>query len=182
MNIKLSTYNNDWYRPGSSVKRFLWYFMNELFIVNSLNPSSNLKVFILKLFGAKIGKDVVIKPKVNIKYPWKLTVGNHCWIGESVWIDNLANVTIEDNVCISQGALLICGNHNYKTSSFDLIINPITLKEGSWVGAKSIVGPGVTLETHSVLSFGSVASINLEPFSIYRGNPAIKIKERSINI
>lgn len=132
------------------------------------------------MFGAKIGRNVVIKPKVNIKYPWKLSVGNHCWIGESVWIDNLDQVIIEDNVCLSQGAFLICGNHNYKTSSFDLMIAPITLKQGSWVGAKSIVGPGVTLESHAVLSLGSVASASLEAFSIYRGNPAIKIKERVI--
>lgn len=135
---------------------------------------------ILRLFGANIGSSVVIKPKVNIKYPWKLSIGNHCWIGESVWIDNLDEVIIEDNVCLSQGAFLICGNHNYKISSFDLLMAPITLKEGSWVGAKSIVGPGVILENHAVLSLGSVASTNLEAFSIYRGNPAIKIKERLI--
>lgn len=139
-----------------------------------------MKVFLLRLFGAKIGENVVIKPKVNIKYPWKLSVGNHCWIGESVWIDNLAQVSIENHVCISQGAFLICGNHNYKISSFDLMVAPIVLKEGSWVGAKSIVGPGVTLHGHSILSLGSVASSDLEAFAIYRGNPAVKIKERTI--
>jgi len=154
--------------------------MNELFIRNPLNPSSFLKVWLLRLFGAKIGNNVVIKPKVNIKYPWKLTIGNQCWIGESVWIDNLADVKIGDNVCISQGAFLICGNHNYKLSSFDLIVAPILLKEGSWIGAKSIVGPGVTVNSHAVLSLGSVTSTDLDPFSIYRGNPAVKIKERTI--
>ncbi len=180
MKTDLSTYNNDWYNPGSSIKRFLWYFVNELFVRNPLNPSSSLKISVLRMFGAKIGNEVVIKPKVNIKYPWKLTIGNNCWIGESVWIDNLDEVILEDNVCLSQGAFLICGNHNYKTSSFDLIVAPITLKEGSWVGAKSIVGPGVTLGSHSVLALGSVASANLEAFAIYRGNPALKIKERVI--
>lgn len=180
MKTELSTYNNNWYNPGSSVKRFFWYFVNELFVRNPLNPSSRLKILILRMFGAKIGNQVVIKTKVNIKYPWKLSVGNHCWIGESVWIDNLDQVIIEDNVCISQGAFLICGNHNYKISSFDLIIAPITLKQGSWVGANSIVGPGVTLESHAILSLGSVASTSLEAFSIYRGNPAVKIKERTI--
>jgi putative colanic acid biosynthesis acetyltransferase WcaF len=134
----------------------------------------------LRVFGAKIGKSVVIKSKVSIKYPWKLVVGDDCWIGENVWIDNLSEVVIENNVCISQGALLICGNHNYKSSSFDLMVAPITLREGSWVGAKSIVGPGVTLESNSILSLGSVASKDLESFAIYRGNPAIKIKERTI--
>lgn len=180
MKTDLSTYNNSWYHPGSSWKRLVWYFINELFIRNPLNPSSGLKVWLLRLFGAKIGKNVVIKPKVNIKYPWKLTIGNHCWIGESVWIDNLSEVTIEDNVCVSQGAFLLCGNHNYKLSSFDLMIAPIILKEGSWIGAKSIVGPGVTIESHAVLSLGSVASSNLDSYNVYRGNPAVKIKERQI--
>ncbi len=134
----------------------------------------------LRVFGARIGSNVVIKPKVNIKYPWKLTLGNHCWIGEHVWIDNLDEVLIEDDVCVSQGAFLICGNHNYKSSCFDLMIAPITLKQGCWIGAKSIVGPGVTVHSHAVLSFGSITSSDLESYQIYRGNPAIKIKERQI--
>jgi putative colanic acid biosynthesis acetyltransferase WcaF len=177
----LSKYDNSWYQPGSKVKRLLWYFINELFLKWSLNPSSTLKVFLLKAFGAKIGEGVVIKPGVNIKYPWKLTVGNHCWIGEGVWIDNLDQVTLEDHVCISQGAFLLCGNHNYKLSSFDLMTAPIILKEGSWVGAKGIVGPGVTMKSHSVLSLGSITTKNLEAYGVYRGNPAVKIKEREIH-
>jgi len=181
LKTNLSTYNNNWYQPGSSIKRFLWYFINELFLKNRFNPSSSIKVFWLKCFGAKIGSDVVIKPAVNIKYPWKLNIGDHVWIGEDVWIDNLDIVSISDNVCISQGAFLICGNHNYKMSSFDLIIKPISLEAGAWIGAKSIVGPGVIVGSHAVLSLGSVTSTNLEPNSIYRGNPAIKVKTRTIN-
>ncbi|MCK0123637.1 WcaF family extracellular polysaccharide biosynthesis acetyltransferase [Gelidibacter sp. F2691] len=180
MKTDLSTYDNKWYHPGSKVKIMAWYVVNELFLRNPLNISSGLKVFCLKLFGAKIGKGVVIKPHINIKYPWKLSVGNHCWIGEGVWIDNLDQVTIEDHVCVSQGAFLLCGNHNYKKQGFDLMTAPIVLKEGSWVGAKSIVGPGVILESHSVLALGSVTSTNLEAHGIYRGNPATKIKSRTI--
>lgn len=180
MKTDLSKYDNSWYRPGSALKRILWYFANELVMRNPLNPFSGLKVWTLRLFGAKIGNNVVVKPKINIKHPWKLTIGNHCWIGESVWIDNLAEVTIEDNVCLSQGAFLICGNHNYKKSTFDLMVAPITIREGAWIGAKSIVGPGVTVESHAVLSLGSVASGNLETYTVYRGNPAIKIKDRAI--
>jgi putative colanic acid biosynthesis acetyltransferase WcaF len=176
----LSTYNNNWYRPGSRLKRFLWYFINELFLKNRYNPSSSVKLFWLKCFGAKIGNGVVIKPSVNIKYPWKLKIGNHCWIGEEVWIDNLEEVTIGDHVCLSQGAFLICGNHNYKSTAFDLIVKPIHIESGAWIGSKSVVGPGVTVGSHAVLSLGSVASNNLDSFRIYRGNPAIKIKTRNI--
>jgi putative colanic acid biosynthesis acetyltransferase WcaF len=182
MNIKtnLSTYNNSWYEPGGQVKILLWYFVNTLFFINPLNPFSSLKIVLLKLFGAKIGKGVHIKPGAHIKYPWLLNIGNHVWIGENVWIDNLAKVTIGNNVCISQGAMLLCGNHNYKKATFDLIVGEIVLEEGAWVGAKSVVCPGVTLKSHAILAAGSVAAKTLDAYAIYQGNPAIKIRERKI--
>lgn len=174
----LSKYDNSWYKPGSSVKRLTWYFINALFFINSLNPSSKLKTLLLKLFGAKIGKGVTIKPGVNIKYPWKLHIGDYTWIGEKVWIDNLAQVTIGKNCCISQGALILCGNHNFKKETFDLMIEPITLEDGVWIGARSMLTPGTLCKTHSVLSVQSVASGKLEAYSVYRGNPCEKIKNR----
>ena len=181
MKVNLSSFNNSWYKPGgTSIKRFLWYFINIIFFKNAYNPVSSIKVKLLKLFGAKIGINVTIKPAVNIKYPWRLYIGNNVWIGENVWIDNLADVIIEDNVCVSQGALLLCGNHNYKRTTFDLMIGEIVLKEGCWVGAKSVVCPGVTLEMHSVLGVNSVANHDLEACYIYQGNPAQKIRYRNI--
>jgi len=177
----LSKFNNSWYKPGGNVlKRTLWYFVNVLFFLNPWNPISSLKVFLLRLFGAKIGKGVIIKPSVNIKYPWRLSVGNNVWIGEKVWIDNLANVKIEDNVSISQGAMLLCGNHNYKKTTFDLITGKIKLEEGVWIGAFSIVTPNVTCKSHSILAVNSVATKDLEAYIIYQGNPAIEIRKRII--
>ena len=89
MKTELSKYNNDKYVPGSKLKILLWYFTNAIFFLNPFIPFSKLKISLLRLFGAKIGKGVFIKPRVNIKYPWKLEIGNYCWIGENVWIDNL---------------------------------------------------------------------------------------------
>ena len=108
MQVDLSSYNNSWYNPGGTfIKRFLWYYVNIIVFKNAYNPFSSFKVKLLRFFGAKIGRNVIIKPAVNIKYPWKLSIGNNVWIGEYVWIDNLAYVAIEDNVCISQEFLLI---------------------------------------------------------------------------
>lgn len=160
--------------------RFLWYFINIIFFKSSLFPFNSLKLFLLRLFGCSLGKGVVIKPNVNIKYPWKLSLGNYVWIGEQVWIDNLDNVTIGNHVCISQGAILICGSHDYKKPSFDLITKEIILNDGVWVGAKSIILPGVVAESHAILSAGSVMSKNLENYTIYRGNPAKKVGLRTI--
>ena len=178
MKTDLSKYNTDWYRPGGKLIRFLWFLVNAIFLQSKLNPFSGFKVLLLRLFGAKIGEWVVVKPGVNIKYPWKLEVGNHVWIGEGVWIDNLDDIVIGNNVCVSQGAMLLCGNHNYKKSTFDLMIGTIIIEDGVWIGAKSIVTQNVVCESHSVLSVNSVASSNLESYTIYRGNPAIKVGDR----
>lgn len=170
----LSRYDNSWYNPGgNALKRFLWYFVNALVIKNHLNPISGIRVKALRLFGAKIGRGVVIKPGVNVKYPWLLTVGDYSWIGEDVWIDNLAEVSIGSNCCLSQGAMLLCGNHNYRLPTFDLLVKPITVEDGAWVGAKSVVCPGVTVGRDSILTVGSMATSNLEAGKIYQGIPAV---------
>lgn len=176
----LSSYDNSWYNPGSAFKRGCWYITNVLFFLNPWMPLSGIKVGLLRMFGATIGSGVVIKPRVNIKYPWNLVIENHVWIGEEVWIDNLAQVTIGSNCCLSQGAMLLCGNHDHKKSSFDLIVKPIVLEEGAWVGAKAVVCPGVTCHSHSLLTVGSMATQSLDAYTIYQGNPAQKVKERII--
>lgn len=178
----LKGYNTGSYFPGrNKLIQFLWYFTNVLFFMNPLNPISLLKVFLLRLFGAQIGKGVNIKPGVNIKYPWRLQIGDYSWIGEKVWLDNLDNVKIGSNACISQGALLLTGNHNYKKSGFDLITKEIILEDGVWIGAKALVAPGSICLSHSVLTANSMLSGKMEAYSVYSGNPAKKIRERVIN-
>ena len=143
-------------------------------------PFSGMKVFLLRAFGAVVGDRVIIKPCVNIKYPWKLKIGNDSWIGEGVWIDNIDEVIIGQSVCLSQGALLLTGNHDYKKVTFDLITAPVIIEDGVWIGAAAIVCPGVVCKTHAVLSVASVATKDLEPYSVYKGNPAIKVADRII--
>ena len=180
MKTDLSQYDNRWYRPGSALKRFLWYYTSLLFFQNNWFPFSSIKVFLLRAFGAQVGTGVFLKPNVTIKYPWKLSLGNHIWIGEKVWIDNLSQVTIGDHVCLSQAAYLLTGNHNYTMAQFDLIVKSIQLEEGVWIGAHAIVCPGIRCGSHAVLAVGSIATKDLEPYTIYQGNPAQKVKERKI--
>ncbi len=181
--VDISTYNNDWYKKiinASRSKQLLWYIINVLFFINPLNFSSGLKIWLLRRFGAVIGHGVIFKPGVNIKYPWLLKVGNYSWIGEKVWIDNLITVTIGSNVCLSQGAMLLTGNHNYKKTTFDLLVSSIELEDGVWIGAKSIVCPGVQCASHAILTAMSVATRNLEAYKIHQGNPAVAIRDRLI--
>jgi len=177
----LSQYDNAWYQPGGTAsKRLLWYFLNLLFFKNRWNPLSGLKISLLRLFGAKVGAGVMIKPDVNIKYPWLLEIGDHCWIGEGVWIDNLVPVRLGNHVCLSQGAMLLTGNHDYRKSTFDLIVKSILLEDGVWIGAKATVCPGVVGQTHAILTAGSVANKEMEAYQIYQGNPAVSIRHREI--
>jgi putative colanic acid biosynthesis acetyltransferase WcaF len=178
--VTLNAYNNEHFKTGAGLpKRIAWHLTNSLLFMSAFHFYS-LKSIVLRWFGARIGKNVVIKPRVNIKYPWNLRMGNNVWIGENAWIDSLDKVNIGSNVCISQGAFLLCGNHNYSLPAFDLITGPITLEDGVWIGAKSIVCPNVVCKSHSVLSVNSVAAKNLEEYTIYRGNPAEPVKERII--
>lgn len=177
----LSKYNNSWYNSGGSLLvRILWYFINS-FIINTPCPLNFIKIILLKMFGARVGKNVIIKPRVNIKYPWNISIGDNAWIGEKVWLDSLGKININANACLSQGAMLICGNHNYKKQTFDLMVGEINIEEGVWIGTGSIVCSGVTCKSHSVLTAGSVAANDLEAYSIYQGNPAVKIKDRVID-
>ncbi|MEO6849154.1 MAG: WcaF family extracellular polysaccharide biosynthesis acetyltransferase [Mucilaginibacter sp.] len=177
----LEAYDNYPYNPGgSAVKRFIWYYVNALIFKSSLFPFYALKNGLLRLFGARIGKKVEIKANVSIKYPWHLTIGNEVWIGEKVWIENLVMITIGSNICISQGVVLHTGSHNYKKKTFDLMTGHVVLQDGVWLGTGAMVSMGVTAKSHSVLSSGSVATKDLEPYSIYQGNPAVKIRDRVI--
>ena len=165
---------------ASKPKQLLWYFVNIFFFKNSLNVFSGLKVALLRSFGARIGKGVVIKPAVNIKFPWKLQIDDHCWIGEHVWIDNLSDVIIGKNVTLSQGALLLTGSHDHTRTTFDFITRPIVLEEGVWICAKAIVLGGVTCRSHSILATNSVAEKDMLAYTIYKGVPCAPVKQRVI--
>jgi len=164
-----------------SIRSILWFILSPIFFDWNYLPGTKLRVFILRNFGAKIGSGCIIKPGVKIKYPWKLVLGDHVWIGERVWIDNLDKVIIGSHVCLSQGAYILTGSHDMNLVTFNLVTKSVVIEDGVWICANSIVLPGVCCGSHSVLSAGSVAKFNLNPFSVYVGNPANFVKIRSIS-
>ncbi len=179
--IHLDTYDNSWYSPGGSfLKRTAWFFLGAPLLRSAWIPSSSFRVHLLRAFGARIGNGVVIKPSVLVKYPWHLVIGDHCWIGEHCWIDNLTTVRIGSNVCLSQGAYLCTGNHNWSDPSFGLMIAPIQLNDGSWAGAKCILTPGCVLGEGAVAAAGAVVTGSVPDYQIYAGNPAAFVKMRTI--
>ncbi len=177
--MQLSNYHKGDYTPGKPlITCALWYLFSKLFVECSLIPFSFTRVFLLRLFGAKIGSGVVCKPGLRVKFPWRLQVGNNTWLGEDVWIDNLAQVTIDENSVVSQGAYLCTGNHDWNSDEFTLSTAPIHIKDQCWIAAKSTLLPGVTSYSGAVLTAGSVTAKDLEAWTIYSGNPAIKMKQR----
>jgi len=164
-------------RGRSSITEAVWYVVQWL-LVSSWMPGSGYRRFILRSFGAKIGRGVVFRPGLRVTMPWKLEIGDDCWIGRDVWIDNLAPVRIANNVCISQGAYFCTGNHDWLDPSFRLITEPITLEPGSWVGAKAVLCPGVILNTCAIAAAGSVVQKSIPEYEIHAGNPARFVRRR----
>ena len=161
--------------------KLVWDFFGKPFVYTSI-PGTYWRKLILRIFGAKIGKGGKIKTNIKISEPWNLIIGDHCWIGENVWIDNLTLVKIGNRVCISQGAYLCTGNHNFKKDLFNLILEKIVIEDDCWVAAKSIITPGSRLKRGSIACLGSVVSGILEEDRIYKGNPARLLKSKNDNL
>jgi putative colanic acid biosynthesis acetyltransferase WcaF len=179
--VDLSRYSADSFQRGAgTLKEAAWLIIRQVLFELCPFKASALKCLVLRAFGAQVGRGVTIKPHVKITFPWKLVIGNNVWLGEECLLLNLARITIDDNVCVSQRAFLCTGSHNFKSVTFDLIVKPIHLENGAWLSAGCWVAPGVTVGTHAVLTAGSVATHSLEPWGIYQGNPAALVKHRRI--
>jgi putative colanic acid biosynthesis acetyltransferase WcaF len=156
--------------------RVAWHVVSALVFQSALVLPSRWKAALLRAFGARIGDGLVIKPRVAIKYPWFLEVGDHVWL-EGVWIDNHTTVAIGSHVCISQGAYLFTGNHDWNDPRFSFFCHPITVADGVWVGAKAIVCPGSVLAPLSVLGAGVVWHGTSAPAAVYTSRrPALPVR------
>jgi putative colanic acid biosynthesis acetyltransferase WcaF len=176
----LRKYDNASFDRGrSKLVEILWLVLDAV-LVRSRIPGSSHRRLILRAFGARIGKRVLIKPGVRIKFPWRLEIGDDSWIGEEVWIDNLVEVQIGSNCCISQGAYICTGSHDWGSPVFNLVVKPVKIEDSAWIAAKSVVGPGVKVGEGAVLSMGSVATCDLASWGIYQGIPASFSKHRVV--
>jgi len=175
--MDLSCYDNSAFDRGTPRWREgLWYLVRSTFFQTAFPWPSVLRVACLRLFGARLGRGVVVRNGVNVSFPWRLTVGDHVWLGEEVGILSLAPVTIEDNVCISQRAYLCTGSHDFRQETFPLITRPIIVRTGSWLAAAVLVLPGIEIGAGAVVAAGSVVTQNVPPRTLVRGNPAQVVK------
>jgi putative colanic acid biosynthesis acetyltransferase WcaF len=168
-----------WNRGAPFWVQLLWFCLGSPLVSANWLPGSFWRVIMLRLFGASLGRGCRVKPGFRVKFPWRLTIGDYCWLGEDVWIDNLAKVTLGDRVCVSQGAYLCTGNHDYRSADFSLRLGEISVGSDVWVAARSVLAPGTLLGNGCIVSLGSVVTGHIHPLSIVRGNPAQVIGTRS---
>jgi putative colanic acid biosynthesis acetyltransferase WcaF len=159
------------------VAQLLWFVIEACVINNRLMPLSGVRVTLLRLFGARIGRGCRFLHAIRVKYPWNLEVGDSCWFGEGVWIYNQARIRLGSNVCISQGTFLTTGSHDL-ASSMDLKVAPIAIEDGVWISSMCVVQMGVTIGRSAVVTPLSVVHKSLEAGAIYGGNPCRLIKPR----
>ncbi len=172
--MRLDHYDNSYFSRGASkFKEALWWVVRSFLFAPWFPIPSFVKVAALRSFGAKVGRGVVIRSRVNITFPWKVTIGDHVWIGDEVLILSLDHVTIASHVCISQRAFLCTGSHRFKSENFDLVTKPIVIGEGCWIASNVFIGAGVTLGKGTLCSAGAVVLKSAGPDQLLVGNPAV---------
>jgi putative colanic acid biosynthesis acetyltransferase WcaF len=168
----------DWHPGGSLPLRTLWFCAGAPLLSARWLPGSVWRVLLLQAFGARIGSGCRIKPGLRVKFPWRLQVGQACWLAEDAWLDNLAPITLGDRVCLSQGVYLCSGNHDFRSPGFDLRLGPINIGSDVWIAARAVLAPGTEIGPGAVVALGAVVRGNVPPGAIVRGNPAAVVGQR----
>ncbi|UKM65595.1 putative colanic acid biosynthesis acetyltransferase [Flavobacteriaceae bacterium GSB9] len=177
----LSLYQTpDNFRGKSKITVQLWWLVDALFFRPSPQVLYGWRRFLLRCFGAKIGKKVIIRPSAKITYPWKVTIGDYSWIGDDVVLYSLGEIEIGKNTVISQKSYLCTGSHDYTKIDFPIYSNKITVEDECWLATDVFVSPGITIKSGTVVGARSTVVKDLEANSVYAGTPVRFIKKRKI--
>jgi len=169
------------FRGRSGLVVQLWWFTD--FFLFKLSPQVmyGWRRFLLRLFGAKIGENVIIRPNVTITYPWKVSIGNDSWIGDNVELYSLGEIEIGSNVVISQKSYLCAASHDYEQENFPIWSKKITIEDQCWLATDVYIAPGVTIGQGTVVGARSSVFKDLPGGKICVGSPAKVIKSRMEN-
>jgi putative colanic acid biosynthesis acetyltransferase WcaF len=177
--IRLDLYDQKGYSRGrSGIIVLLWWFVQATFFRCSLQPMYGWRRWLLKLFGAEIGKGAKIRPSATITYPWKVKIGAHTWIGDHAELYSLDNITIGSQCVISQNSYLCTGSHQAAAPHFSLVVSPIRIEDGAWIASDVFVYPGVTLGPMAVIAARSTVLHDVPANEVHAGTPAKYIKQR----
>ena len=169
------------FRGRSAITVQLWWLVQDWLIRLSPQFMFGWRRFWWRLFGAKVGEGVLIRPTAKVTYPWKVTIGARSWIGDHAELYSLGPIEIGNDAVISQHVYLCAGTHDYSKIDFPLVAKPIHIKDQVWIAAGCFIAPGVTIGTGALIAARSVVLQNMPSAMICAGHPAEPIKERSDN-
>ena len=170
----------DGFRGKSAFVVLLWQIVQSTLFGLSPQPMYAWRRFLLRLFGAKVGKSVFVRPTARFTYPWKVALGDFCWIGDNVQVYSLAAIQIGSNSVVSQRTYLCTGTHDISDLLFPLIAKPIVVEEQVWIATDCFVAPGVTIGMATVVLARSVVLKSLPSASIAAGSPATVKRRREL--
>ena len=166
------------FRGRSRIYVQLWWLVQSTLFAMSPQVMYGWRRWLLRLFGAKVGTKAIIRPSVKIPYPWKLTIGDYCHIGDEVHLYTYGEIEIGDCAVVSQRSYLCTGYHDHTSPTFDLLAKKIVIEPEAWVAADVYVGPGVTVGYGAVIGARSSVFRDIPAGVIAAGSPARVIRER----
>ncbi len=179
--VRLDTYDQRGYHPGrSKVMVLLWWFLQAVIFPVTLHAHHGPRRWLLRLFGAKVGQGVVIRPTARFTYPWHVTLGDHSWVGDDVVLYSLAPITVGDHCVISQRSYLCTGSHDINDPRFGLVVKPVTIENGVWLASDCFVSPGVIVGANSVVGARSSVYRSLPAGYVCFGNPCRPVAPRTL--
>ena len=164
-----------WDRPRVIV--YLWAIFELVFVTNPWQISSSLRIRALRLFGADIGKGVTFRPRTRVKFPWKLHIGDRCWIGESVWFHNQDHIFVGHDVVISQETFLTTGSHAHR-QDMGLLTRPINIEPGAWITTRCVILGGVRIGRSALVGAGSVVADDVPENIVVKTHALTVVSER----
>jgi putative colanic acid biosynthesis acetyltransferase WcaF len=168
------------FRGRSGIIVQLWWVVQGSLFAMSPQFLYGWRRFLLRIFGAEIGKSVIIRPSTKITYPWKVKIGDYSWIGDDVVLYSLGDIIIGKNTVISQKSYICTGAHDYSKNDFPIFAKKIIIDDECWLATDVFVSPGVTINKGSVVGARSTVLKDLDSNSVYVGSPARFIKKRKI--
>ena len=166
------------YRGRSAYFVQLWWIVQATLFRGSPQVLYGFRRWLLRLFGAQVGKGAIIRPSVTVTYPWKVKIGSYSQIGDDVVIYSFAEITIGRNAVVSQKSYLCAGTHDFRSESFDIQALPIVIEDEVWLAADVFVAPGVTVGKGAVVGARSSVFTDLPGMMICTGTPARPVRPR----
>ncbi len=169
------------FRGRSAVVVQLWWLVQATLFAGSPQVLYGWRRFLLRLFGARIGAGVIIRPTVRVTYPWKLTIGDYAWIGDHVELYTLGDIRIGEHAVVSQRSYLCTGSHDFRKPTFDIYAQAIVVEPEAWLAADVFVGPGITIGRGAVIGARSTVLSDMPPGMICAGYPARPLRPRGVS-